>query len=474
MRKFILVMTALAVCTSASFASFARVNGLGVPGWMIEEDDTLMWMNPARTSENTNIIWGELVNIGPASHWGGLSLGMDPADVAAFIARPYVGNLGGAAINQFPAVDIGFVMPGAPNLGLAGDFTAPIGKFDLAGSRALDNMLVGARLSMASNTREYSDSALTDPVAVGDFRNDESFTNSDMGVVLGMKTEDVGPLSVLDVALALNLLSAENTVEIDNRVTDVTSGNDVWRKTENSKFEMDNGMNMTLTGRGIIPLENATLIAYLEYESRDISAKFARRQNTTPEADNVFDVTYDLNTENTTTDITLGAAINRSITERALMIAGVSLNSVTNTLTDKVSNNSPTRSGTAVDRTTETKDLIVPLNLALEYTISNRIVSRLGLDREIINRRVVEVDQKLINWTGAAYENQGSFQSETTTDNVAATGAVTNLSFGLGIVPMQDLVIDAVINQQILFTGGWFTSGIAQQPAASITATLRY
>jgi hypothetical protein len=97
----------------------------------------------------------------------------------------------------------------------------------------------------------------------------------------------------------------------------------------------------------------------------------------------------------------------------------------------------------------ETSVIELPVNIAIEHQTFERVQTRFGVAKPLY--RNVETDV-----TGDDVE---------TTEDGAAT-----VSFGLGWQVQDNLVVDAVVNQDVLFTGTYVVSGIPESLSAKVSA----
>ncbi len=495
MKKALVFVCLVGACSSIAFATWTRVGSLGLPSWMIMEDDTLLWMNPARTGDHTGILWGEWNAAGSGAAptvdnnfivlnaWGGMSADI-PYDMglAVFVGRPYTGILGnaGRTILDNAGNPMIAAIPGSPYI--ASPYVAPATmadtvpspKYDLFLSRPMENMDLGLGLSVAT----YSDSAevsdLSSPLAAGvDWKVDEDFRGSDVLISLGMRKGDVGAIEVLDIILELNLLNAENTTKIDQYIT--VGGNDVWRTQNDYDFSLDSGMNLSLTSRAVIPYKSSKVIGKLNYTRQDISSKFTRKEDNDGSGDftnPAADENYRQSRDDKTTAITLGGAINSMITERTMMVAGLSMTRAKSSRDNKTQDLFPAQSGTSERVKTDVVELRIPLNMGLETTLSERMDIRFGVEKELYNTAAMEYTFPQIGvWDGAQYPVDSVRKGEVK-NNIINPAAVVTL--GLGWQLLNNVVIDALMRQELLFTGGFILSGVPETLAAQLTATLRY
>ncbi len=502
MIRFIIALLVLAASVGPAFASLTRVAGLGVDTWMIEEEESLIWLNPARVNDCTDTVWGEWTGGTPAvaavpmrmnntaitNAWGGISKKLGIMDItgALFVGQPYGGILAqaGADVNPLTGAGIGSSLGAATAInstitgGAAMTAKAPLGKYDLFIAMPLPKPLpelnAGVRVSVASDSESNNEDNLTKPTAAAlDTEVEDDFSSSDMEISAGVQIEDLGPVSVLDVAVGMNMLKCENT---NTGVTYVNPAGTVLPRTTNEySFKMDNGMNLTLDARGVLPMEGYSLIGYLQYQKQDISNVFTQQDDGDASGDYQTGADNNVvqNREQKNTNMLFGLAMNKNLSEKTLLIAGISMNSITNTHNGSVESKFLIAPGVADEYKWEQKTTRIPVNIAVEHEISKVVTSRIGFDKNISNKQTISFENPTLAWNAvtSAYAETALVTDEDTDDNNTGIAAVT---IGLGLKPLKDMVIDAVMRQQLMFTGGFLVSGIPETLAAQVTATLRY
>ena len=475
MKKFFVLIFLVILFYGNALATWTRVNSIGVPNWMIEQDDTLMWINPARTSENTGNLWAEwpAANVTEGLNgtelinpWGGISAETPYADMALFIGRPYDGFISLAGTSNLQG------LPDSPVSNTNMAFTNPNQKYDLFLSRRLDNMTLGLRLDHASFFESESSSDLSSPLSAGnDTRQEDSFKTTDTRLVLGALKNNIGPIETLDLALVMRLVNADNDAKTEEYLTD-GGGNDLWVTTNKYDFGLDASMSYSLAARGIIPYGESKIISYLQIQRGDSSSKFVRKEGGTPPG--TFTVADEFQSiKDSTTFLTMGAAVNRNITERTLMIAGLWFDRSKQVIEEKLENKDPTQTGTMDKEKRETTRTRIPVNLGIETTLSSKASARIGIEKEISNVILTETNDPQIQWDAGAsrYVEQNVEKSEIRQDNTNQAATVT---IGIGYNIWENLSVDALMRQQILFTGTYLISGVPESIAAQITAKLRY
>jgi hypothetical protein len=102
----------------------------------------------------------------------------------------------------------------------------------------------------------------------------------------------------------------------------------------------------------------------------------------------------------------------------------------------------------------ETLDTIaIPVNLAVEHQTFKKVKTRFGLAKAIYS--------------------SSTFDDGTTETTTVADGPAS-VSAGFGWMVHDNLMVDAVINQDVLFTGSYFVSGVPESLSSKISATYRF
>ncbi|MFC2060904.1 hypothetical protein ACFLUV_00160 [Elusimicrobiota bacterium] len=496
MKKFLgigftLVFLLAALITPAS-ATLTRIAGLGIDNWMVESDDSQFMENPSLIIDNSNKLWMEWPGIAVTgvggnatvlnNAWGGISKKCDLTGITGglFVGRAYAGIIAQAG-NFDPAGDDTVAMPATNHTATSLAAIAPTGKFDVVLAYPLKIADVGLTVTSASDIREDDNAPLTLPavganIPAGTNVMDEAFNSSDMGIIAGARKKGLGPLKCVELAVALNMLNVDNYDDLNTYVA--SGGNTIEEDQTDSTFTLDNGMNLDISARIVKDHKDMTKILYVNYISQDVSNKmtFMNDANIDGDVTDAGDTDVTQNREQKNNSMTIGLAANKAINEKTLMICAISYNKVTNIVNIETTNNNNNAGGGPAGiyegYNWERKTTMIPVNIAVERELSGVFTSRLGLAKNIINKRTTEIDDPdyIVNNAGNGWADLGSNTDTDTDDNVAAA-AVT---IGLCIKPLKDLVVDTLVRQQLLFTGGFLASGVPETLVAQITATLKY
>jgi hypothetical protein len=117
----------------------------------------------------------------------------------------------------------------------------------------------------------------------------------------------------------------------------------------------------------------------------------------------------------------------------------------------------------------ETATTTIPLNLAAEHSLTDSLRCRLGATTDIISKTKTTTTDKDKNLTDGDMEEVT--ESEVTTDNSSASATITA---GIGLDISDDLVLDAMVRQEVAFTGSYIVSGVPESLASQITLMYKF
>ena len=113
----------------------------------------------------------------------------------------------------------------------------------------------------------------------------------------------------------------------------------------------------------------------------------------------------------------------------------------------------------------------IPVNLGLEHQTFKKVQTRFGVRKSIYSRldcSGVDIPDDNGEFDTTDCTSVGSDETDTVFDGAATT------SVGLGWMVTDNLVVDAVINQDVLFTGTYLVSGVAESLSSKLSATWRF
>jgi hypothetical protein len=468
MKKFVCAVLLLTVACGV-YATETRLASLGIANWMIENDDNLIWLNPARITRHNKQVWGELGTSAGMNQWGGVSVAcplFDKNTLAAFFSRPYTGRTGSAGTNAS-----GSDVTAIPNTIQGNSFTAltPCNKFDIIYGIPMGDMQLGFLLNSASYGMSEEANNRTSPAAIGDSTAKDEKSSSDLNFVFGAAMAKVQFFEKVDLAFTYSMPSAKNS-----SVGTYYNGTN-WVTSDDRKLETSGGMNIGLNIRGIRPYKKSQLIAYFAWAMNDLSNTYTQKTDSNYDGD-YSDFGTDTNRKQTRTDtkstLKLGAALNTNLSEKTLLITALHFSQTVSQLDARTEYFFPTRSGTSEMYNYKMTSMDFPFNVAIEYQLSKPVVTRFGLSRAIFQSYTTDVNDPNYTWNGTAYANTSTSDSKYYADTQAAGS--TSVCFGVGLDLIKNLTIDAVVRQQVLFSGTYIISGVANTLVGQLSAVYRF
>lgn len=422
MKKLAAVFLTLLFASTASAqvisnpTTNARMDGMGVANWQIE-DDFNVFINPAQLSNYKNVIYGEL--------------GTDPCSTAGVSNSGLGGTAGcGDSIINSGHNNRGVGAFGGLNMDVSyggwgvylGRPYSPTGPLNLMGSTppvanrfdlfyALHGAPAGFYLSYASRSTESKGGG-------GPKVTDQaSEINLGGGVLIN---------NMLDAAINLGLPSSKT----DDGAGTTTKG--------------DAGVNISLLARHHMGLGgNSKLLTTGQILLGDASSKITAGGGTAKD-------------KLTSTTVRLDTAVNSKPNPSTLLVAGIGV--VSFSQKDK-------QTGASSD--TDSR-LQIPVNVGVEHQTFKSVKTRIGLTKNIYDTSV----DKNCSPTSPDFPNEvcsAAGQKATTVSDGPAT-----VSMGFGWAVADNLMLDAVINQDILFTGTYMVSGVPETLNSKLSATYRF
>lgn len=486
-KKIIVWSLCFMVMASGVYASWSRLAGLGVDNWMIE-DDANIWLNPAQVNNYPDEVWGELGraaesggwpaaggNIAIANQWGGASaeIRLFPGVISLFVARPYTGRLancgtegpwsartsaGADDLTKIPSA-FGTTVSGAPasvNL----QALTPENKIDLFYALGLGGAKLGLWLNQAkdSDKDDYAfESKPTKNPNDGTMVNERK--SGERNFTAGGILENLGPVDKVELAAGLGFPSVKNTYD-----------EDWWSGAPNDKYytidrelKTDGAFNLNITARGIFSLTKKTnLIGLARYRSNNYSNKCTIKEDSDADAD--LEVDGEIARDQKRHRLDAGVALNSKVIKKTLVIAAIPFNYIKTSYEGTEKDN--LTGATAEEHTRKESITSIPLNVAFEYEPFKSLAVRMGLSKPIYEKTKTEITDP--DWVGGALNNL------TTRTNLFDPQTPTAVSLGAGVKVTDALTLDAVIQQDVIFTGTYIISGIPESLAAQITVTYRF
>jgi len=463
MRRLTMLLAVVVIAVSSIYADQAKLAGLGIANWMIEEDDSLIWMNPGQINYYRGLLWGELGGSATTDGWGGVSVQcpvVDKNTLAVFVSRPYSGRTGNATDAAFGS-DVSAVAN--TTLGNAMTALTPCNKFDIFYGIPKDDLNIGVLVNSASNG--YSQQVTNTAGAVVTSAKDEK-VSSDFNITVGAAMKKLQLFSKVDAALTIAMPSVKNTTVVNSNALVLDDG----------KVETDGKLNIGLNVRGIIPMKKSNLITYFLYRTNDLSNTYARKTDNNADGDllDVGDVNLKQSRSNSESKIVLGASINKKMSEKMTIITALHLSQTVTKLDAKTEYLGPVNTGIGQEYNWQSTAMDIPLNVAMEYILSKKVTTRLGLSRTILYSYIVDTNDPdyAVVAPATAYSFANRTETKTYSDAQASGSTVVSLGVGLNIIP--GLTIDATIMERILFSGTYILSGAAVDPVGQLSLIYKF
>jgi len=486
-RTWTAVAVATVVLSGALHATFARLGGMGITqNWMVEQDDSLIWLNPAEINTYSGFLWGELGQAGGSavaprvnnnltlsSQWGGVSAGLGPVTAALFLGQQRTSLLSLAGDRFAPGGQI-VAIPAIP-AGTAFDVLDPVGKFDVLAGMPMGNLGLGMSVSFADDGTSTESSNLTQPsLANGDLKYSYQRYSSDLLFNFGAKLVELGPLSSVDAVLTLGMHG------VNNKYSDEMYFNNAFVSRNSYSLKLTGSMGVQFQARGVMMVGDASsFILYVGYGSDDASNEFSRKTDTdldgTPEPEIPAPNTeyyYRINQTLTASSLRFGFAANTNVAKNMLLIMGGNIETGALKVSESQTDLFSARNGIVEEFTREVSWFNIPVNVGFEYAATKAVVLRTGVSKNLFQTQTTkETDPDYAAWNGTSYPLVGTVETTTTADN--AVSGVT-VSLGAGVTLTGNLKIDAVVRQQVLFSGTFVVSGVPETLFSQLSAIYRF
>jgi len=416
-----LTLAGLMAISGAASASMSRWNGFGESSLFISDVQDI-WTLPGVVASNANATYFEFGNGGSTDYtnfgynniansgnaWGGAHMALGPGVLAIWGGRPW------NELSNLMSFSI-------PNSGIASSsFPTPNQQIDLIYAFAVNDKLtlgIGVNRAVNADTQEYAYSVT---------EKYEESTN-DFGFSLGAEIKGVGPVDLLEVGLQYNMISGVNSANNGGGFTDkVTMG----------------GADMDLRIGGDIKGDKNSF-QRVEIGLKTDSLNIKDEPNTAAPSGSFVE------SKNSALAWNLGWAKGMS-NDKGMGLGGFVLTGLSQSK-DEAGN-----FGREVNKTN-----ISNLNLAFvcagEGKVKDWLTARAGLSSNLFQSNT-EVDE---------YGNAGSMEKDTYWNSGSSNTTIsTGLSLNFG-----DITIDGVLNQDLLYTGTYFVSGIPAGLFSQVSAT---
>ncbi len=480
MKKLVIVLISILFFSFNVFSSFSRVASLGVEFWMLEEDDTLIWFNPYETIKYPNYVWIELGkasgssaapnvnnNLNITNIWGGASFRVkNNAVVAAFIGRPYLGllNYAGERINGSDVQAI----PNSP----ANTSMLPLplnNKLDIFYAGKIFNIPIGFSAFIASNnSREYLEDFSKPDFQNGDSKYLQEVSSRELWLMFGTKFSKILFFDYLDLVLNLDLHSVNNLYE-----DEIYNGSSFVKNNEYSFVTTGNG-GVELSLRFVKKLNKASIVSLFDYYVTNLSNKFIRKTDEDMDGNLLFadgDTYYEITQDHIDSFLTLGTATNLYL-NKFMWVFGINMVLNHINVTEKRISLLSDRKGTNQEYNVNILNVDIPFYIAIEYKLSKFFTLYSGLKKSIydLNFSMIE-DPNYSGWDGTTFPLNSKNTYNVTTDN---SNIQADFSFGTKISILENLCLELVLRENVLFSGTYIISGIPETLSSQITVTYRF
>ncbi|MFA5859327.1 MAG: hypothetical protein WC955_09685 [Elusimicrobiota bacterium] len=467
MKRFIAVLLTVVLMSSASavFATQSRMEGMGLSNWMAE-DDYNIWDNPARLVQYPGLVWGELgIPTAPMSYtqWAGVSSKKMPiGTIAAFVGRPYSGSItsmysavSGMDLTAVPVAINSANVTGAALTCAMSTVLTPFNHLDLFWSIS-PQLAVWVNMADHYDTLSHTYTSTTRANGDGTAKSDRGTAEYNFGV--GTMLEKLGPIESLDVAVKIglpfvtNIYSERWYVAAQNR-----EGSDDREFKSNGAFTFDFYARWFLR-----IMQTSKLMMFSNVSMNGLGSLY------TDKRDANADGTLDVNTKQTRNlgvyGFNFGAGDVMPLGDRTTLYAALSLKISQSSYSGKTENLINTT--TTEEYAASTFGLGVPLNFAIEHKVSKVFTLRGGLEQLLWKNGVLDVNDN--DWAANAVVSNAKYQTVTT--------GIGNITFNFGATAniSNSLVIDAVLNQDVFFSGTYIVSGRTNYPLSRITLTYKF
>lgn len=445
-----LTLAGLMAITAASNATMSRINGFGESGKFVA-DNTDMWTWPSVVANNADTTYLEFgknaVNprlnnavsylaygngvAGAANAWGGNNMTLGPGVLGIWYNRPFTkqsNELGSGLV----AVGMGGASmtsnPGLPQAGVNGavtgllGFATPQNQIDLVYGFNVGGAALGVGINRATNSNKVENAvnAGTNVLA----NNADAF-----GISLGAGLKDLGAVKELNLGLQYDSLGREvngkdaaNT--FDDKITETSS-------------EINLRVGADLSGN----------IIDLNVNTEGRNTKTASK--TAPAADSYVEL------KESAMDINLGWAMTKS-SDKGMGLGGLILDSKTQSR-DAMNSATP-----KVNDKLDVSTLKIDAVCGSEFKAKDWLTVRTGLSGTLFKSTTTTLDQTN---TGTSTTNKNTVSS--------STGAPAVISLGTSLI-LGDVVVDAIANQDFLYSGPYFISGVPNGLNLAVSATMKW
>lgn len=458
---------------SVVFATNSRIDSLGIDSWMIEKDDQLIWINPARIidyKKNFFCELGELTatsaqpninnNLTISNSWGGLVYPFEvfskDSVLGVFVGRPYisfVGQVGGEvgdvdAISDLGRTSIDVTGSGAVPLGVL----EPINKLDIIYSMPTFTLWFNYANNIDEINHTYEGAATSGTVKL--VRSSVEFN-----IYAGKIFKNIGPFTEVDASLGLGFPYVRNSLLEEVRTQTPATENEEHSLKTNSAFNLD--INL----RGIYPISNSSkIILFLTYYLSSLPNSFVSRVDSNRNNSYETAETLKQNREQKYSNVLFTTSLNTDLTTKTKMILAFSIFNI-NTYASAQQIEADVKEE---EFEVSNRYIFIPINLAFESSFLKVLTGRLGIRYNLFSIDSIEIKDPDVFVNGQATR-------ETKREEVSSySDEAITVSLGLGLNITNSLVLDAVVRQQILFTGTYLISGVPETLNSSLSLVYKF
>lgn len=530
-----LVLT-MGLLSTPAFASYTRIVGMGLNNWNVT-DGFNIWLNPAWTASYSNVVIAELgtqvavfnapgtyYNTPPAGQWGGLihdHKGM--GSFGMFIRRPYgvadangnygygasgyfgptsradlIGNTtfataGGAGLRGIVGTDIflsgaaaygpldttgAALLGGAVGGTAVGGYAvatnqaitapAPTHRFDLfwAKKEFMKDWDLGFNVSWAGaqNSPTYTQAGVSSQATDGFVMTERTSNdwNFGVGTVYHMNNATI-PWIEASVNLGMPSFSATRTE------SEQIAAGGTLKQSATGSVKSDGASAMNIFIRAQVNWET-NQVGYLSFRMQSANVNGTTVLNADTDGDGATIDDYDRS--GTFKDSASGWMLDHSKTfmfsDRLMAICSIGVSSMT--FEQSATNNSNVTGATGVlqSDSMKTELFTVPVSIAAEHKTLDWLTTRFGVTKNVYagNKDTSSDGDPTIPTaaTNTTFSNSRSYYAD--------TALVMNT--GVSVMIANDMGVDAVLRQGILFGGPFFVSGVPNSMFGQLTAWYKF
>lgn len=442
-----LTLAGLMAISAASNATMSRINGFGQSGKFVA-DNTDMWTWPSVVANNADTTYLEFGKNGvnpningaysaygnsvaaPANAWGGNNMTLGPGVLGIWYNRPFTkqGNqLGSGLITVGMG---GFTLssnPGRPGAGVnagvvAQTFATPQNQIDLVYGFNVGGAALGVGINRATNSNKVENSI---NAGTGSLSN----SADNFGISLGAAIKELGAVKELDLGLQFDstgrqVAGKDAAATYDDKITEAAS-------------EINFRVGVDLGGN-IIDLNVNT-------QGRTTKAE----PKTAPAADSYVEL------KESAMDINLGWAMVKS-SDKGMGLGGLILDSKSQ------SRDAANQAGAKIADKLDVNTLQIDAVCGSEFKAKDWLTVRTGLSGTLYKSTTTTLDQ-----------TNGTLSTTNKNTVSSSTGSAAVISLGTSLI-LGDVVVDAIANQDFLYSGPYFVSGVANGLNLAVSATMKW